>query len=385
MRILHVSSLWPPTVLGGAELYAGRLAEEQRTQDHEIAAVTLGVDGPDVVARAGTWPYPLQEWAGQPAWKRVIHHARDLYDPLTGRTVERAIRRFRPDVVHSHGIAGMSAAALTAAGRTATPHVHTLHDYWLLCQRTTLVSADDRACATRCTGCRALSGLRMLAVDRHPPQLALAVSDAVAEEHRRAGVLTDRLRTVLHPIEVVPSRPRRRPATPVVFGYLGQLLPIKGIATLVSAYRSLPVGRAELVVAGDGPSAGIVSGPGVSALGWVEGDEREAFFDRIDCLVVPSEWKEPAGLVVNEARARQVPVIAADIGGIPELVAPEHRDLLFRSGDEADLRARLLAYAADPGRFTAAPPPRAGGWPEHARAVVAAYDEAIVAMAAGRP
>lgn len=384
MRILHVSSLWPPTVLGGAELYAGRLAEEQRAQGHEIAAVTLGVDGPDVVEHAGTWPYPLQEWAGQPAWKRVVHHARDVYDPFTGWAVERGIRRFRPDVVHSHGIAGMSAAALTAAGRTATPHVHTLHDYWLLCQRTTLVTADEQACVSRCTGCRAMSGMRLLAIDRHPPQLALAVSGAVAEEHRRAGVLADRLRTILHPIEAVPVPVRRTPSSPIVFGYLGQLLPMKGIATLVSAFRSLPPGQAELLVAGEGPAAGAVTRPGVTALGWVAGAAREAFFTRIDCLVVPSEWKEPAGLVVNEARARQVPVIAADIGGIPELVAPEHRSLLFRSGDEAALRSKLLAFVADPARFAAAPPPADRGWPEHTRTVVAAYADAVAARAAGR-
>lgn len=382
MRILHLSSLWPPTVLGGAERYASRLADEQGAAGHEVGAVTLGVSGPGVIAAASSWPYGLDEWAGQPAWKRVIHHARDVYDPLTGRTVVEAIRRFRPDVVHSHGVAGMSAAALTAPGRTRTPHVHTIHDYWLLCQRTTLVAADDRACTARCTGCRVVSGLRTRIGERRPPQLALAVSEAVADEHRRAGVFADRLRVIRHPVEVVATRvPRRLPTSPIVFGFLGQLLAIKGVRTLLEAFRRLPEGTAELVVAGRGPLADDVAGAGagVTALGWVEGGAFDAFFDRIDALVVPSEWKEPAGLVVNEARARQVPVIAASIGGIPELVAPEHRDLLFRSGDVADLVAKLRLFGADPARFAAAEPPKQG-WAEHASEVAGAYDDAAALL-----
>jgi glycosyltransferase involved in cell wall biosynthesis len=379
MRILQVSSLWPPVVLGGAELYAGALAAAQREAGHEVGVVTLGVDGPDVVAQVPAWPYRLEVFAGQPGWKRALSHARDQYDPVAARRVGEAIRDFGADVVHSHSVPGLSVTALTAAGRAGVAHVHTLHDYWLLCQRTTMVGRDGQACATRCGGCRVVSGLRDRLLARRPPEVVIAVSEAVGREHLGLAAMAGRIRVVPNPVDVAPTVPAAaRRSGPPAIGYLGQLVDIKGVRTLLRAFAALPPGSAELVVAGSGPLAGEVAtaGPGVSALGWVDAAAREAFFGRIDVLVVPSEWKDPAPLVVNEARARGVPVIGADIGGIPELVAPEHRPLLFPSGDAGELARRLRSFLAEPAAFASAPPPADRGWPEHLAAVDAAYADA---------
>ena len=59
LRVLMVSSLWPPEVLGGAELYAAALAARLRRAGHTVAALTAGVDGDDVVAQIRPWGYPL--------------------------------------------------------------------------------------------------------------------------------------------------------------------------------------------------------------------------------------------------------------------------------------------------------------------------------------
>ena len=107
------------------------------------------------------------------------------------------------------------------------------------------------------------------------------------------------------------------------------------------------------------------AGPPVVAAGWVDAARKEALLDDLDCLVVPSEWKDPAPVVVNEARGRGIPVIGASIGGIPELIAPECRDLLFPPGDGAALTERLHAFAADPARFRPQPEAAPVDWAGH--------------------
>ena len=92
LKILMVSSLWPPHLIGGAELYASTLAEQLRVAGHEVAVVTLGVPGPDVVAEVPARPYRLDEFATQPPTRRAVFHALDVYRPSHGPHAHRNVR-----------------------------------------------------------------------------------------------------------------------------------------------------------------------------------------------------------------------------------------------------------------------------------------------------
>src|ERR1700704_4622273 len=143
-----LSSLWPPAVLGGAEVYAEELSRRLADRGHEVGVVTLGVDGDGVVAAVPAWPYRLDQFASQPAWKRAAFHATDLANLRASRTLDDAVDRFRPDGVHSPSTQGMSALPLRVSARRAVAHVHTIHDYWLVCQRASMTNRDGRSCPT---------------------------------------------------------------------------------------------------------------------------------------------------------------------------------------------------------------------------------------------
>src|SRR6476661_2595895 len=128
MRILMVSNLWPPEVVGGAEQYASALAARLRDDGHDVRALTLGVEGPDVAGSVSPWPYPIQETPSQPAARRMLFHAVDMHNPRAGRTLDRVLDDFRPDVVHTNVVQGLSSVALTWPTRHGVAHVHTLHD-----------------------------------------------------------------------------------------------------------------------------------------------------------------------------------------------------------------------------------------------------------------
>lgn len=383
MRVLMISNLWPPEVVGGAELYAASLAERLRDAGHEVGVVTLGIDGPGVVGTVAPWPYPIQDSARQPAWRRSLFHAVDLYNPRASSTLDQVLTDFEPDVVHSNVVQGLSTVVLTRPAQRKVAHVHTLHDYWLLCQRNSMVKRDGTACETRCTSCRVISRARLEEMRRWAPRVLLAVSSAIAREHEVLPWARDRLRVLYNPVSIV-ERERLAPpgdGRPLTFGFLGRLAADKGVATLLDAFVRADVADARLVVAGRGDLEDRVRAtPNVEYAGWVSADEKEALLDRVDCLVVPSEWRDPAPLVTNEARARGIPVIGADIGGIPELIAPECEPLLFPPGDTDALVDRLQTYATGPGRFR--PPPAAAplDWDGHLAGVLRAYSDAADAL-----
>jgi glycosyltransferase involved in cell wall biosynthesis len=381
-----VSSLWPPTVMGGAELYASELADRLRSRGATVGAVTLGVEAADVVTAVTPFAYRIDEYADQGRLRRAAFHVADLYRIAARRALTDAIRSFRPTVVHTHAVAGLSTAALTTPTAVGVAHVHTLHDYWLVCQRSTLVRRDGTGCESICRSCELWSDVRSALLKRHGPSVLIAPSRAAAVEHEHLAWARGRVR-VLHPaVPLAPPRPtRRHPAGPITFGFIGRLEQVKGVETLVRAFESLDVPDARLVLAGEGPlRAGLERDHprGVELLGWVGPKGKDVFFDEIDCLVVPSEWREIAGLVALEARARRIPVIGSRVGGIPEMLAPESEPLLFRAGDERELADRLASVAEDPRAYEGSPPSAESTWDEHVDAVLRAYADATTVQPA---
>jgi glycosyltransferase involved in cell wall biosynthesis len=380
MRILMVSNLWPPEVVGGAEQYASALAARLRVAGHEVQVLTLGVEGPDVVATVKPWPYPIQETPTQPARRRLLFHAVDVYNPRARRTFDAVLDDFQPDVVHTHAVQGLSSIALTRPAQRGVAHVHTLHDYWLLCQRNSMVHRDGRVCEPRCRSCVGISWIRNEAIRRSPPGVVLAVSQAIASEHEQLAWVVPRLQVLYNPVEIVAgsrSLPRGE-GRPLTFGFLGRLGVDKGVGTMLDAFSRAALPDARLVVAGRGPLAEAVraAGPSVVAAGWVDQERKKTLLDDLDCLIVPSQWKDPAPVVVNEARGRGIPVIGAAIGGIPELMAPECRPLQFPPADAAALADRMVAFAQRPERFRPQPEAAPIDWSVHVEAVLGAYERA---------
>ena len=344
--------------------------------------VTLGVPGDDVVATVSPFGYHLDEYVEQGRLRRSAFHLADLYRVATRRILAEAIESFRPDVVHTHALSGLSTSALTTPSALGVAHVHTVHDHWLVCERLVRVRRDGTACESICATCAIWSRARRVVVARHRPNLLLVGSRDAATEHTELIAWTrGRTRVVPPPVPDPPHVHGRapHPSRPPVFGYLGRLEAVKGIRTLLTAFDSTRLGGATLVIGGDGPLRRELEAradPNVRFEGWIDGDRKDAFFADIDCLVVPSECRELAGLVILEARARRLPVIGARIGGIPEFVAVESQPLLFRAGDPIDLFRVLAELVADPGAYVGSAGSAVTTWPEHLDAVLEAYSDA---------
>ncbi|HST56526.1 MAG TPA: glycosyltransferase family 4 protein [Solirubrobacteraceae bacterium] len=160
------------------------------------------------------------------------------------------------------------------------------------------------------------------------------------------------------------SRPRA-PAWPsdagVKFLFVGRPAREKGLGVLVEAWNSsgLAAPSAALVLVGVGsnppwvPAGGAV-GSGIVGLEPVGAQELREFYAAADVLVLPSiqtrTFREPWGLVVNEAMGQQLPVIVSDAVGAAAggLVRNGHNGLVVPAGDGAALAAALERLTADP-------------------------------------
>ena len=138
------------------------------------------------------------------------------------------------------------------------------------------------------------------------------------------------------------------------FLFVGRPDPEKGLAVLLEAWRrsSLAAGGGALALVGPGPGAG-AGEDGVRSLAKVEPVELRSIYACADVLVVPSvataRFREPWGLVVNEAMNRGVAVIASDAVGAAAggLVESGRNGLIVPAGDAGALAGAMSALAGD--------------------------------------
>jgi glycosyltransferase involved in cell wall biosynthesis len=173
-------------------------------------------------------------------------------------------------------------------------------------------------------------------------------------------------------------------------GFVGRLIPHKGVDVLLSAVA--PDERLRVAVYGTGPeentlrslAADLGLADRVVFQGHLDESEIPEVYRRFDVLAVPSVpmpgWIEQFGRVVVEAQASGVPVVASNSGALPDVIGDS--GLLVPPRDPASLRDALLRVLVEPGlwaRLHAAGPLDAAraSWSRIAEEQMALYREAV--------
>jgi glycosyltransferase involved in cell wall biosynthesis len=252
-----------------------------------------------------------------------------------GRALRRLVRDRRPAVVHAHLYASAAAAVVATRG-LSVPVVLTEH---------TEAPWRDRAA-------RAISRRVYQRVD-HVVAVSSAIRDTLVGTY---GVPAGRVDLLLPATAAPAAAPRRATGgTAATVGVVGRLVPEKGVDVFLRAVAlvSAAVPAARFVVVGDGPLRAALEDRAVSlGLAGVvtfTGFRPDApqLIAGLDVLVVPSR-SDGSPLVVCEAMAAGIPVVASRVGGLPDLVAHGDSGLLVRPEDPADLARSLVRLLRDP-------------------------------------
>lgn len=295
-------------------------------------------------------------------------------------------------MVHFNHLNHLSLGLPALAKARGINTVFTLHDFWLLCLRGQFLQdgqvnnnevlplcdgQEHTKCAKKCftgfsTGLESAAGTDSAYWTNCVNQRQEAIAEMcrnvdtfIAPSHHLLQAFEENLplpnmHMLRYGFDLKRYENRRRvEGEPFTLGYIGRVIPAKGLHQLVSAFdqlvqstpshETLPLLRIwgqvskqdenRLLQLSDSAQSRIsFEGP------YENSEIVSAVFNRCDAIVVPSIWSENSPLVIQEANQARVPVITADHGGMSELVEDGVNGLTFRFRDVSSM-AQVLSKA----------------------------------------
>ncbi|MBI5071350.1 glycosyltransferase [Candidatus Falkowbacteria bacterium] len=362
MKICLISNLYPPISRGGAERVAERVARGLAAAGHEVFVIsTKPWDGwasfkPVAAAEGGIkvyrfYPanifYYLNDYKHNALW-RAKWHFWDMFNCQSARAVKKILREEKPDLVLTHNLMGIGFLIPRAIRKLKIKHIHTLHDVQLAVPSGLIISGQEKNWEQRTwlrkiyeAACRQLFD---------SPDVVVSPSKWLLGFYASKGFFKKSKKVVLpNPVERIYPAGIPMDNSILKLLYLGQIEEHKGILFLVEVLKKLDIDF-KLHIAGDGSRMEELKKMVGNDLrfvihGKLVGEEAVKIFNLVDLTVVPSLCYENSPSVIYESLAAGVPVLAAKIGGVAELVHDNENGFTFEAGNAENL-ARALKQAA---------------------------------------
>lgn len=357
--------------MGGAETYLATLISAQRDSGDEVRLLASDSRGggtledyPENLPYFESNPYIANGTSSSSQWRRA---GLQLLNISAYRVAKKALAEFRPQVVHVHMYLGqLSPAVLRPFTEGRIPLIHTSHNYRIACPKGDRLLPDNSFCehlagAVCVKNCSALSYVHMRArelIHEKPQDLFQAV---IAPGSTMKRILEMEGFARVNQIPNASTFTRRefvstRCQTKDVL-YVGRLVSNKGVDFLIKAFRKVQnqFPHARLHIAGDGPardSLEKLAGETLAAgscrfYGTVDAEAVRKLQGQSRIQCVPSVWHENSPIVVYEALTAGIPIVASNIGGIPDLVRQGKDGILVTPASDEALAEALIALCSD--------------------------------------
>ena len=370
MRVLLLSNLYPPYVDGGAEIVAADFAVGLEQLGHEVVVLTSSYGLSQARQEENVWRTldvkPTAHFDRQRAlWRQLdqpYNYYRSYHNPSNIQQLRKIIAETHPDVLYVWEIPGIGVNSfLKVLPNLSLPAVFHLESYWLLYAQVP-ETAQSRLRA---------QWFKKLLIGNVPHISAtslIACSSTVKQKYVESGIDADLIEVIYNGIDkrflngscIQDNKSATKKDIQLL--YVGRLSLEKGVLTVLEALNILvnKQGRQDLYLNVFGKGDEIYERELndflrhknlthlVTFHGRISQEELIKWYDQADIMLVPSLWQEPFGLVVAEAMARGVPIIASNVGGPAEMITHERNGLLVKPGDEQELAMAITQLVEHP-------------------------------------
>ncbi len=357
MKIALAHNLYPPYAKGGAEKVVEKMAADFAASGNEVVIITsrpkktrevkeaeektADANSKIKVYRLSSSYFNLGE---RNKFCRLFWHAGDFINPKRKAALEKIIDTEKPDLFITHNLIGIGFFLADILKNKKIKHEHFLHDIQLLHPSGLMFAGRENILNSRAAKIyQKITGKKFQMTAK-----VISPSKWLLNEHRKRNFFA-KSETEIRPLRKLPAP---HPNTQLDqskkgrFLFVGQIEKHKGILFLIAAFKAIPQTNISLTIVGTGQDEEeakklAAKDQRIVFLGHLKSEEVKNEMEKAGALIVPSLCYENSPTVIYEAGEFSLPVIASNIGGIPEIM-PNHNGL-FKAGEIEDLIQKIKA------------------------------------------
>lgn len=337
MKILMVNKFLYPN--GGSETYMFKLGAYLKSIGHEVEYFGMEHEGRCVSNSLGLYTETM-DFHNSSTLKKIKLSLKTIYSKEAKDKMLAVLENFKPDVVHLNNFNFQLTPSIIYAVKEYDKKynkkiklIYTAHDFQLICPNHMMMDIHTNTPCEKCIG----SNFKNCTINKciHNSTLKSLLGTLEAEIYNKNGIYSridnivccsEFMKNMLDTNPVFKNKtvvlhnfidkiePKKSKKEDYVL-YFGRFAEEKGIETLIGAKNT------NFICAGSGPIEDKVNNANnLENIGFKTGNELEELIRKAKCTVYPSIWYENCPFSIMESIMYQTPVIASNIGGIPELI-----------------------------------------------------------------
>lgn len=391
MRVLMINKFLYPN--GGSETYIFKLGEYLIKQGHEVEYFGMEHDGNCVGNRLNLYTTDT-DFHTSNVFKKLTYAAKTIYSVEARKKLRKVLNAFKPDICHLNNFNYQLTPSIILEIKQwekDTKHkckiIYTAHDYQLICPNHMCNIPSSHINCEKC-----LPNINGKPKEKVKLDFSPCVTNKCIHNSKLKSIIGAMEATCWNTLEVyknidkiiccsqflktkLDTNPTLKPNTVVLHNfttkevkkqrnldsvslskqnyvlYFGRYSEEKGVETLLEVCKELP--DIQFIFAGkpangeEGLLEKIHAIPNIKEVGFLTGENLDKTISEAIFTIYPSEWYENCPFSIIESQMLGTPVVASNIGGIPELIDNESTGLLFEAGNKELLKNTIAMLYAD--------------------------------------
>ncbi|HOZ53464.1 MAG TPA: glycosyltransferase [bacterium] len=354
MKIIIINNLYKPYNRGGAEKVCERIVSHSQEQGSSIVIITTKPkDSFEINTETKTYYlnsnyYNLEK---KSLFYRLFWQIGNFFNFNQSDKLKEIIEKENPQTIITNNLMGIGWKTFKIIKKLNIKHHHILHDIQLIHPSGLMFFGQEK----KINSIVAKIYQKLIKKMIGSPDLIISPSNWLLQEHLKRNYFPNSQSKIqknpapFSNIENLKLNNLQKNKEIINFIFIGQITKHKGIIFLINSFKKINNPKINLNIIGDGPllkEIKLISRDDnrIKILGEKTKEEIALELQKNDCLIIPSQCYENSPTVIYEAKAFSLPIIASDLGGIPELL-DINKDLSFYPGDEKGLAEKIDAFS----------------------------------------